>query len=251
MRSLLARSDDPVSVMSMIASTRSGTLTSVAPQENSSSTFTPARSKNLLVIPMASVATRLPSRSRTSLMGESSGTTRTHRVGRALALLKESSVNSRTSDSFSATQSRPVIPASRYPCSTYRLISCARSNRISISGSSIAGRYERWDPEIEKPALANRLMVASIRLPEGRPRVRVRDDMGTRINDQFFASRKGKSGLSLGAPGRHGPRAAILAPSGCLAGQSKRTRRPEPPGTESPPEEVARHGKMWSISASR
>ena len=55
---------------------------------------------------------------RTLRMGDSSGTTRTQRVGRALVLLKDSSVISRTSDSFSATQSRPVIPASRYPCST-------------------------------------------------------------------------------------------------------------------------------------
>ena len=177
MRNLLSRSEEPVSVMSMIASTRSGTFTSVAPQENSSSTFTPARSKNRLVNPTASVATRLPSRSRTARIGESSGTTSTQRVGRALALLKDNSVTSRTSDSFSATQSRPVMPASRYPCSTYRLISCARSSRISNSGSSIAGRYERLDPDMENPALANRLIVASIRLPEGRPRVRIWEDM--------------------------------------------------------------------------
>ena len=39
-RSLFARSELPVSVMSTIASTRSGTLTSVAPHENSTSTAT-------------------------------------------------------------------------------------------------------------------------------------------------------------------------------------------------------------------
>ena len=44
-RSLAARSELPVSVMSTIASTKSGTFTSVAPQENSSSTFTPRDSK--------------------------------------------------------------------------------------------------------------------------------------------------------------------------------------------------------------
>ncbi len=41
MRSLLARMDEPVSVTSTMASTRSGTFTSVAPQENSTSAVTP------------------------------------------------------------------------------------------------------------------------------------------------------------------------------------------------------------------
>ena len=41
MRSLLARSDDPVSVTSTIASARTGGFTSVAPQENSTRAVTP------------------------------------------------------------------------------------------------------------------------------------------------------------------------------------------------------------------
>jgi hypothetical protein len=40
-RSLFARSEDPVSVTSTMASARRGGLTSVAPQENSTVTFTP------------------------------------------------------------------------------------------------------------------------------------------------------------------------------------------------------------------
>src|SRR5580658_7406924 len=43
MRSLLARNDEPVSVISTIASTSSCALTSVAPQENSTSALTPCR----------------------------------------------------------------------------------------------------------------------------------------------------------------------------------------------------------------
>ena len=60
---------------------------SVAPHENSTSALTPARSKNLRVIPTASVATRFPSRSFTVRIGEFSGTTSTQRVGFELALL--------------------------------------------------------------------------------------------------------------------------------------------------------------------
>ena len=45
MRSRLARSDDPVSVTSTIASASVGGLTSVAPQENSTLTLTPSRAK--------------------------------------------------------------------------------------------------------------------------------------------------------------------------------------------------------------
>ena len=41
----------------------------------------------------------------------------------------------------------------------------------------MAGRYDRLDPVIENPALANKAMVASIKLPEGRPRVRICEDM--------------------------------------------------------------------------
>ena len=44
-RRRLARSDEPVSVTSTIASASIGGLTSVAPQENSTFTFTPSRAK--------------------------------------------------------------------------------------------------------------------------------------------------------------------------------------------------------------
>jgi hypothetical protein len=44
-RSRFARSDDPVSVTSTIASARVGGLTSVAPHENSTLTVTPRRAK--------------------------------------------------------------------------------------------------------------------------------------------------------------------------------------------------------------
>ncbi len=71
MRSLLALMELPVSVTSTMASTRSGTLTSVAPQENSTSAFTPCFSRYLSVIPTPSVAILLPSRSLTDWMGES------------------------------------------------------------------------------------------------------------------------------------------------------------------------------------
>ena len=79
MRSLFARSELPVSVMSTMASTRSGTLTSVAPQENSISAFTPFASKKRFVVLSNSVATRLPARSAMVLTGEDSGTHKTQR----------------------------------------------------------------------------------------------------------------------------------------------------------------------------
>jgi hypothetical protein len=44
-RRRLARSDDPVSVTSTIASASTGGLTSVAPHENSTFTFTPSFAK--------------------------------------------------------------------------------------------------------------------------------------------------------------------------------------------------------------
>jgi hypothetical protein len=45
----------------------------------------------------------------------------------------------------SAIQSWPVSPASSTPSATYRAISWARISMHSISGSSIAGKYERVD----------------------------------------------------------------------------------------------------------
>ena len=43
----------------------------------------------------------------------------------------------------SAIQSWPVRPQSSTPSATYRAISCARISMHSISGSSIAGKYDR------------------------------------------------------------------------------------------------------------
>ena len=87
MRRLFARSDEPVSVMSAIASTKSGTLTSVAPHENSTSAFTPLSARYFLVTFISSVAILLPSKSFTVFMGESSFTQRTQRDFNAVALL--------------------------------------------------------------------------------------------------------------------------------------------------------------------
>ena len=64
MRSLLARSDEPVSVTSTIASASSGSLASVAPQLNSTLALTPLSASQRRVVWTSSVATCLPSRSR-------------------------------------------------------------------------------------------------------------------------------------------------------------------------------------------
>ena len=117
-RSLFARSDDPVSVTSTIASTRSGTFTSVAPHENSIFAATPCCSRKRRVISTASVAITFPSRSRTDRIGESSGTAITHRVGTLLVLEKVISHNRATSEPLFSIQSFPVSPQSRNPCST-------------------------------------------------------------------------------------------------------------------------------------
>ena len=77
-RRRLARSVDPVSVASTIASASTGGLTSVAPQENSTFTVTPCRAKYARVTRTSSVATVLPSRSRADRNGDSSGTASTH-----------------------------------------------------------------------------------------------------------------------------------------------------------------------------
>ncbi len=84
-RSLLARSDEPVSVTSTMASTRSGHLASVAPHENSTSASTPCPASHFRVMLTTSVAMRLPSRSCTDCISESSGTASTQRTGRMLA----------------------------------------------------------------------------------------------------------------------------------------------------------------------
>ena len=57
-----------------MASTKSGTLTSVAPQENSTSTGTPFFAKYRRTVPTSSVATRLPAKCAGFVMGELSGT---------------------------------------------------------------------------------------------------------------------------------------------------------------------------------
>src|SRR5206468_11003910 len=106
---LLAAREVPVSVISTIASTSSGTFTSVEPQLNSTLALTPLDSRNRVVRPTASVAIRFPSRSVTDQIGELFGTTRTQRVGLEVDLLYSSfSINS-TSELFSSIQSLPVI----------------------------------------------------------------------------------------------------------------------------------------------
>ena len=80
MRSLFARSDEPVSVMSTMASTKSGTFTSVAPQENSTSAGIFRSVNQRLVVSISSVATRLPARSAAVFTGEDSGTHSTQRL---------------------------------------------------------------------------------------------------------------------------------------------------------------------------
>ena len=87
MRRLLARSELPVSVMSTMASTKSGGLTSVAPQLNSTSAFTPLSFSQFFVPSTSSVEIRLPSKSLTLFMGESLGTARTQRTGVSCCLL--------------------------------------------------------------------------------------------------------------------------------------------------------------------
>ena len=77
-RRLFARSELPVSVKSTMASTNSGTLTSVAPHENSTSADTPCSVRKFLVTSTSSVAIVLPSKSFTVFMGEFSGTAKTH-----------------------------------------------------------------------------------------------------------------------------------------------------------------------------
>jgi hypothetical protein len=112
MRSLLARSEEPVSVMSTIASTRSGTLTSVCAHENSHlATLTPFCSKKRLVVLTNSVATRLPARSAGHLTEEASGTQSTQRDFSVEARLYTRSQTSTTSELFSSTQSWPVETA--------------------------------------------------------------------------------------------------------------------------------------------
>src|SRR2546423_8078771 len=86
-RRLLARNELPVSVTSTIASASLGGLTSVAPQENSTCAVTPRSASQRRVRFTTSVAIRLPFRSATVLIGESSGTANTQRTGRRLTLL--------------------------------------------------------------------------------------------------------------------------------------------------------------------
>src|SRR6266567_2992067 len=66
-RSLFARSEEPVSVISTMASTNSWALTSVAPPENSTSAFTLWRRRYFFVKLTTSVAIRLPLKSLTDI----------------------------------------------------------------------------------------------------------------------------------------------------------------------------------------
>src|SRR6185369_14000146 len=93
-RRLFARNDDPVSVISTIASTSSWALTSVAPQENSTSALTLFFRKYFRVRLTTSVAIRFPRKSLTLRIGESSGTASTQRAGCRLTLLNTNSPTS-------------------------------------------------------------------------------------------------------------------------------------------------------------
>jgi len=85
-RRLLARSDDPVSVTSTIASMIRA-LTSVAPQLNSTRTSMPRAAKNSRVVRTSSVAITPPSSCSSSRTLDSAGTASTQRAGRLVALL--------------------------------------------------------------------------------------------------------------------------------------------------------------------
>ena len=78
---MLALIEPPVSVISTIASAKSGALASVAPQENSTFAVTPCFLRYSSVMLTTSVAMRFPSRSLTLRMSEVSGTASTHRRG--------------------------------------------------------------------------------------------------------------------------------------------------------------------------
>ena len=78
--SLLARSDDPVSVTSTMASASTGGFTSVAPQLNSTLAVTPCDARYRFVVATSSVAMIFPSRSFTERKLDASGTASTHRT---------------------------------------------------------------------------------------------------------------------------------------------------------------------------
>src|SRR5262245_41942585 len=86
-RRLFARSDEPVSVTSTIASASRGGFTSVAPQLNSTLADTPSPASQRRVYSTSSVAILLPARSFGAWTGESLGTASTHWTGRRLTLL--------------------------------------------------------------------------------------------------------------------------------------------------------------------
>src|SRR5206468_11306615 len=97
-RKLFAFNDEPVSVISTIASTNSCAFTSVAPQENSTSALTLCLRRYFFVRLTTSVAIRLPFKSLADLICEFSGTARTHRAGWRVALLNRNSPTSWTFD---------------------------------------------------------------------------------------------------------------------------------------------------------
>ena len=78
--SLLARSDEPVSVTSTMASANTGGFTSVAPQLNSTFAVTPCAARYRPVVATSSVAMILPSRSFTRWNADDSGTASTQRT---------------------------------------------------------------------------------------------------------------------------------------------------------------------------
>ena len=81
MRKLFCFKEEPVSVTSTIASTNSGTFTSVAPHENSIFALIPFSFSHFSTNPTPSVAIDFPSKSSTFLISESFGTARTHLTG--------------------------------------------------------------------------------------------------------------------------------------------------------------------------
>ena len=230
-RSLLARSDEPVSVTSTIASTRSGAFTSVAPHENSTSAVTPCSASQRFVRFTTSVAIRLPSRSLTERMSESSGTASTQRTGRIDAFEYTRSATTWTSAPVSATQSSPVIPASNTPSWTYFAISCARTSMALNSSSSIDGKYERSRTENEYPALSSRSKVDSWRLPFGRPSLSTR---GSSVSATREAGAVCVDMRREGASGSEGgiPISAGVCPTGLRihADSTERRWRCAPPG---------------------
>ncbi len=113
------RSEEPVSVRSTIASTMSGILASVAPWLVKTLALTPCSSRKRRVVSGISVEMRTPSgRSATDSHGDSFGTASTTLTTASPARPPPISPRLTTSAPVSVTQSRPLMPRSKMPCST-------------------------------------------------------------------------------------------------------------------------------------